>query len=122
MIKKSPVAKIWRKHKARIANWWSEKAVFSKLIEERGRTDTSWRLITKESAQSFQFAHILPKGMYPEFRLDPNNIVIVDSIAQHNWVDSIVAWFKYEFKEMVLKGTAVKAIHDLYVSQFSWLE
>lgn len=121
-MKKTPLAKIWRKHKARIANWWSEKAVFSKLIEERGRTDTSWKLITKESAQSFQFAHILPKGMYPEFRLDPNNIVIVDSIAQHNWVDSIVAWFKYEFKEMVLKGTAVKAIHDLYVSQFSWLE
>lgn len=122
MIKKSPVAKIWRKKKTRLANWWGEKALFMKLIDERGRTDTSWRPITRESAQSFQFAHILPKGMYPELRNNPNNIIIVDSIAQHNWVDSIVAWFKWEFYKMVMRGTAVKAIHDLYVSNFSWLE
>jgi hypothetical protein len=69
----------------------SERALFLRLIKERKRTDTSGRPITEENAQSFQFAHILPKGMYPELRLNPNNIIIVDSINQHHRVDKMVA-------------------------------
>ena len=122
MIKKSPIKKISFKKQARISSWLSERALFLRLIKERKRTDTSGRPITEENAQSFQFAHILPKGMYPELRLNPNNIIIVDSINQHHWVDKMVAWFKHEFYEFVMRGTAIKALHDLYVSEFSWLE
>ena len=100
-MKKSPIKKISDKRKKRLASWWSEKSVFLSLINERRKTDTSWRIITPENAKSYQFAHILPKGMYPELRLNPNNIIIVDSLEQHHWVDKMVAWFKYEFYEFV---------------------
>nr|DAK26144.1 MAG TPA: hypothetical protein [Caudoviricetes sp.] len=41
--------------------------------------------------------------MYPELRLNPNNIIIVDSIQQHERVDQRVAGFKAEYYEMVKK-------------------
>jgi hypothetical protein len=37
------------------------------------------------------FAHALPKGMYPELRNNVNNIIFVDSMAQHQRVDEQVA-------------------------------
>lgn len=122
MIKRTPIKKISDKRRERLANGWWEKQVFLQLIEQRKRTDTSWRPITVDNAKSYQFAHILPKGMYPTLRLDPNNIIIVDSIPQHEWVDKMVAWEHYSFIKRVKEWKAVKILHNLYVSHFSWLE
>lgn len=42
------------------------------------------KTINLEDLQPINFSHIKPKGMYPELRLDPDNIEIV-SRAYHEW-------------------------------------
>nr|DAN85236.1 MAG TPA: GHH GHH signature containing HNH/Endo VII superfamily nuclease toxin [Caudoviricetes sp.] len=39
--------------------------------------------------------------MYPEYRLNPENIVFVDSIEQHQRVDRMVAGNKAIFKDLI---------------------
>ena len=69
--------------------------------------------ISEEELQSFQFAHILPKGMYPEYRLNPENIMFVDSIEQHQRVDRMVAGNKAIFKDLVDRGVARKRLREM---------
>lgn len=111
-MKKTPIKKIWRKRRARIANGGSESSLFLEILQKRQKTDLTGRPITVESAKSYQFAHILPKGMYPEYRLNPENIIIVDSIEQHARVDQRVAGFKAEYLDMVRRGTAIQALRE----------
>lgn len=85
----------------RIAKGGSESSLFLQILKKRGKTDLTGRPITVEEARSYQFAHILPKGMYPELRLNPNNIILVDSIEQHEWVDKTVAGAKAWFYSCV---------------------
>lgn len=102
------VNKIWQKHKRRIANWWSELITFEqKRKENKGKSDLTGRYYSKEDLQSFQFAHALPKGTYPLYRNNVNNIVFVDNIQQHHWVDSMVAGRKFEIELKVKEGTLI---------------
>lgn len=72
------------------------------IYEKRGgKSDLTGTYYHKEDLQSFQFAHILPKGMYPEYRLNPENIIFVDSIEQHERVDRTVAGNKAVFKDFI---------------------
>lgn len=50
------------------------------------------------------FAHALPKWLYPEYRNNANNIIFVDSIAQHNRVDEQVAWNHQLVISLIQKG------------------
>ena len=87
------INKFWRKHQERIKAWLSETATF--LIKwqiNRGYSDLTHTFIHKENLASYMFAHALPKGMYPELRNNANNIIFVDSMAQHQRVDEQVAW------------------------------
>ena len=77
--------------------------LFFANFAKRGKTDLTGRPITVEDARSYQFAHILPKGMFPEYRLNPDNIVLVDSIEQHERVDKTVAGSKEFFRSCVEK-------------------
>ena len=113
-MKKTPIKKIWRKRKERIANGGSESSLFLKILDKRQKTDLTGRPITVEDARSYQFAHILPKGMFPEYRLNPDNIVLVDSIEQHEWVDKTVAGSKEFFRSCVEKGTARKILAQIW--------
>ena len=120
IMKKTLPKKIGRKRKARIANGGSEASLFLDILKKRKKTDLTGKPITEENARSRQFAHILPKWMYPELRLNPNNIIIVDSIQQHERVDQRVAGFKAEYYEMVKKWTAIQALRnawDLFYNQ-----
>lgn len=102
---------IWQKRKKRIANWWSELSTFVKKRElNKGKSDLTWKFYKKENLQSFQFAHALPKGMYPEYRNDVNNIIFVDNIKQHHRVDSIIARRKYEAIEKIRKGELAERV------------
>lgn len=115
IMKKTLPKKIGKKRKARIVNGGSEASLFLDIIKKRKKTDLTGKPISEENARSRQFAHILPKGMYPELRLNPNNIIIVDSIEQHERVDQRVAGFKAEYYEMVKKWTAIQALRDAWV-------
>ena len=67
-----------------------------------------------EEARSYQFAHILPKGMFPEYRLNPENIILVDSIEQHERVDKTVSGNKDYFRSCVDKGAAREILAQIW--------
>lgn len=115
MVKKTYPKKIGKKRSSRVANGWSESSLFLEIRKKRkGKSDLTGRVYTKEELRSYQFAHILPKWMYPELRLNPNNIIFVDSFEQHERVDKRVAWFKFEYYEMVEAWTAIQALRDAW--------
>lgn len=108
------IKKIWRKRRNRVTNGGSESSLFLQIYEKRGgKSDLTWTYYNKEELQSFQFAHILPKGMYPEYRLNPENIVFVDSIEQHQRVDRMVAGNKAIFKDLVDRWLARKRLREM---------
>lgn len=51
--------------------------------------------------------------MYPEYRLNPENIVFVDSIEQHQWVDLTVARNKAIFKDWIDRGVARQHLAEM---------
>lgn len=125
MIKKSPIHKIWRKHKERIDSWWSELTTFRiKRLRNHGKSDLTWKYYMLEEVQSFQFAHALPKGLFPEYRNNPNNIIYVDSIEQHEWVDQTTAWKKYLVEWLVRRWELIPRIkekwQDFLIKQRQW--
>lgn len=108
------IKKIWRKRRERVATGGSETSLFLQIFKKRGKkTDLMDNTISEEELQSFQFAHILPKGMYPEYRLNPENIVFVDSIEQHQRVDRMVAGNKAIFKDLVDRWLARKRLREM---------
>ena len=108
------IKKIWKKRRERVATGGSESSLFFRIYEKRGgKSDLTWTYYNKEELQSFQFAHILPKGMYPEYRLNPENIVFVDSIEQHQWVDRTVARNKAIFKDWIDRGVARQHLAEM---------
>ena len=113
--------KIWRKHKERIANGGSESITFkTKRLKNHGKSDLTWKYYPLEKLSSFQMAHILAKGLYPELRNNVNNIVFVDSIEQHEWVDRTTAGKKFLVEQLVMHWEAVSRLKDqwdFYVKQ-----
>lgn len=108
------IKKIWKKRRERVSNGGSESSLFLQIFRQRrGKTDLVDNTISEEELQSFQFAHILPKGMYPEYRLNPENIVFVDSIEQHQRVDRMVAGNKAIFKDLVDRWLARKRLREM---------
>ena len=111
----SVMRKIWAKRKKRIESWGSESSLFLQIYEKRGgKSDLTGTYYHKEDLQSFQFAHILPKGMYPEYRLNPDNIIFVDSIEQHERVDRTVAGNKAVFKDFIDRWIARKHLRQIW--------
>jgi len=51
-----------------------EKPMFFKIWQERPHYCTNCKIHLGVEARAFHFAHIKPKGLYPELRLDPENI------------------------------------------------
>lgn len=111
------IKKIWKKRRNRVANGGSESSLFLQIFKKRAKkTDLLDNIYSEEELQSFQFAHILPKGMYPEYRLNPENIVFVDSIEQHQRVDRMVAGNKAIFKDLVDRWLARKRLREMWDS------
>lgn len=111
------IKKIWKKRRERVTNGGSESSLFLQIFKQRGgKTDLVDNSISEEELQSFQFAHILPKGMYPEYRLNPENIVFVDSIEQHQRVDRMVARNKAIFKDLIDRWLARKRLREMWDS------
>ena len=49
----------------------------------------------------YVFAHILSKKMYPKYRYDYNNIMLVCSINCHGMVDKLSSWIKYLIEDHI---------------------
>lgn len=97
------INKIGNRHKKRIENGGSELITFEqKRKQNKGKSDLTGRFYKKENLQSFQFAHALPKGTYPKYRNDVNNIVFVDNIEQHHRVDSQIAGKKHLVEDLII--------------------
>ena len=113
--------KIWRKHRDRIANWWSELITFkTKWLRNKGKTDLTWRFFPLESVQACQFAHWLSKWYFPEYRNYVSNIVYVDNIQQHERVDRTIAWKKFLVEQLVMHWELIPRLKkqwDFYVKQ-----
>lgn len=74
--------------------WTQQKEMFGQIRETRPHISIlSWKYI--QEPLTFCFAHILPKGMYPEYRHDQRNIVLVASIDEHNKIDKILMKHRY---------------------------
>ena len=109
--------KIWKKRRERVTTGGSESSLFLQIFKKRGKkTDLLDNIYSEEELQSFQFAHILPKGMYPEYRLNPENIIFVDSIEQHQRVDRMVAGNKAIFKDLIDRWLARKRLREMWDS------
>lgn len=106
--------KIWRKHEERIKAWLSETTTFLiKRNRNKGYSDLTHTFIHKENLASYMFAHGLPKGLYPEYRNNANNIIFVDNIAQHNWVDEQIAGNHQLVISLIQKGKLAEYLRML---------
>lgn len=116
-MKKTRVNPIGRKHRERIESWGSEVDIFRKvLIRADWYCELTKRYVYEP--KSYNFAHILPKGTWPEFRLDPNNIILVYDIDTHQKVDELKSGMREELAEMVRRGTAVDFIKNKYYAHY----
>lgn len=113
--------KIWIKHKERIANGGNETVTFKiKWLKNNHKSDLTGKYYRLEDLSSYMFAHALPKGMYPEFRNNVNNIVFVDSIEQHNRVDRTTAGKKFLVEQLVMHWELIPRLKkqwDFYCKQ-----
>lgn len=54
-----------------------EKYIFDQVHNrQNGRCYITKEVLLKSEVLAWNFAHVLPKGMYPEFRLMPENIIM----------------------------------------------
>lgn len=88
-MKRTPIKKISYKRKKRLL-LYSEKDLFMTVWNNRLHNCAICSASIREP-QSRCFAHILPKGTYPKYRLYDNNILLVCSIECHAEVDRRVA-------------------------------
>mgnify|MGYP002737672136 CR=1 FL=1 len=61
-----------------------EKAVFREIWDERPHHCEVCKVAIREATAS-NFSHLLPKGTYPEFRLDKRNIVLKCEACHEVW-------------------------------------
>lgn len=67
-----------------------EREVFAKVWATRPHTcEVSGRYIPEP--KTYCFAHQCNKGLYPERRLDPNNISLVYGLKEHAEIDRVCA-------------------------------
>jgi len=77
-----------------------EKKTFKGIQETRDRICVVTGVyFIPEKAENY--AHLLPKGMYPEYRNNPENIALVRDAEAHRELDRMVAWNKRQVKEML---------------------
>jgi len=77
-----------------------EKKTFEYIRNNRPRI-CAVTLVPFMPEKAENFAHLLPKGMYPEYRNNPENIALVKDVEAHNELDRMVTWNKLRIKELL---------------------
>lgn len=107
------INKIGQRHKKRMERGGSELLTFkAKYYQNKGKSDLTGKFYRLDDLVARQFAHALPKGTYPKYRNDVNNIVFVDNVEQHHRVDSMVAGEKYYVQELVENGQLIPRLKE----------
>lgn len=92
-------------------SWYSEKDMFIDIWNSVShRCEVCGKMISEP--QSWCFAHMLPKGMYPKWRLERNNISLVCSIDCHMLVDKYCTWNKMIIEKSLENGKKI-SIKDI---------
>lgn len=108
------IRKIWKKRQARIENWLSELNTFQTVYDRaRSISELSWEYVYEARVRCF--AHILPKWTYPKLRNDPNNIIFVKNIEEHELVDHFVAHNKMLFFDLVKEWKAIDYLRNMFL-------
>jgi len=86
--------------KTRCRKKTGEKEVFENIRNTRKHVCTiCGKYITE--AQARCFAHLLAKGMYPDYRLHDANIALVCGPSCHKAIDSMVLWHKMRIQQLL---------------------
>jgi len=118
-LAKTKINAVSDKKKQRLeVQWWELDMFYRKIDQEiqekweiRCQNPKCNRKLQKEQLNQTSFAHILSKGMYPQYRYFLNNIAIVcPSIAMdscHTKIDSLVSWNKLEIEKEIINGNRI---------------
>ena len=113
-MKKSPLKKIWKKRR----NRKSESEVFKEISKRWHICEVCWWPLrwlywdpTREY-YAYMFAHLLSKWLYPEYRVNLNNIFLVCSIECHTELDLLTAWKKIRIRDKLDKWIKIN-IEDI---------
>lgn len=78
---------------------WEAK-MFKEIRDERPHvSQISWVYIDEPKSRCF--AHIVPKWMFPKYRLLKNNIMLVATIEEHAMLDKAVNWKKMQLAGLI---------------------
>lgn len=116
-LKRTKVAKVWKKRTERLLNGGSERKAHRKVYERDQNCCICHNFVPipewAELPPVWCFAHILSKLMYPALRLFVNNFALVCGTDCHAKVDKKLAGKnKAEIEKIILSGKKVN-IWDL---------
>lgn len=80
-----PIKKAIKKHIKPVKKATGEAEMFKEIWKEREHRCTGCGIGLGDEAKTFHFSHILKKGTYPKFRLDPENIMIECFRCHSTW-------------------------------------
>ncbi len=111
-MKKTPIRKISEKKRAEIASNREEREKMYKLFEEifierNRRSEISKTYLGAECLSTFCH-HILPKGRYPEYGFDKDNIILV-TFDEHQKVEQD----PFFYEEVNIRREKLKEKYDI---------
>lgn len=90
----------------------NQVTLFMDVRKDRGgKCEVTGKIIHEPA--SYCFAHVLPKGTYPEHKYNPNNIIMVSTFELHNQVDRLRAGEYGTIEEKLKRGERIT---------FNWLK
>lgn len=80
----------------------NQKEMFEYIWDTREHVcEATWKYIYE--ARAWCFAHILGKWMFPKYKLDPNNILLVFDEKIHKDIDRLANKNKYILEQYLLR-------------------
>ena len=105
-IKRTPVAKVWKKRAERLKSWDTEVKAYRKVYEIRKHCFICWKFVL--DPQAWCFPHILSKKDYPHLRTFANNITLVCGPEHHQELDKLISGQnKKELEKRILNGEII---------------
>jgi hypothetical protein len=97
-----------------------QRDMFFEIRLERGK---KCEVTGKELVEplSYYFAHVLPKWLYPNYKYDSYNIIMVSTMQLHGVIDDLRAWKFGEIEEELLAGNRITFNYLKQLNKPKWL-